>query len=161
MHNFLWMTFSVHLFWVFVGVAISLGVMMLIGRATGMLLMALFLYNVTVWTAWPSWLPDVFLVAVLASAIGIVIGVFSDNGGTLATFGAATALIIAIWLMTANSFGLSAQVDDLPDGNPGTQNTITQLENDLEDERAKRIENDNDMRRDFDRLSARLEKLEK
>ncbi|MGB3945701.1 MAG: hypothetical protein WBK76_02575 [Candidatus Saccharimonadales bacterium] len=148
MHEFLWVHISVHPFWFIIGLLVCAAAIYF-ATAAGTLLLAVYLYAVTVWTPLWSWLPDLFWLAVVAALIGLLLGLFAGGAGrSLALGGAVVALLVALILMHGHLFGSKP---DVPEGDKvGT--TFDQLQQDFDDERTKRIENDNDVREDFDRL---------
>ena len=151
MHDFLWLHISVQPFWFIIGLLVC-AVVIYFATAAGTLLLAVYLYAVTVWTPLWDWLPDLFWLAVVAALIGLLLGLFAGGAGrALAMGGAVVALLVALILMHGHLFG---SVPDVPGGNKvGT--TFKKLQKDFTDERAKRVENDNDVRRDFERLQRR------
>lgn len=158
MYDIWWIHLDWHPFWFIIALIIC-AVVARFALATGLLLAALVLYNGTVWNPWFSWLPNLFTLAVLVALVGLVWGLISasDMSRRLAVWGAAVALLLGIVLMNSDIFNASPPLDRKE---PGITGNLNRIQGNLNEEREMRIQNDNDVRRDLDKMSDRIDKLE-
>lgn len=155
--------------WFFFWLAVIVVIMVVLRAwAFGLLLLAIFLYNVTVWIPWPVWLPTLFTPIVLVTIGALIAGFFIKKPIVrwVAMAGAGAAMFIVVLLLLFSWLGLpDGEVDTLDTGDQALTEKMTgdtgvgSLQNDLDDLRAKRVEAENVMRDDFTSEIARLEKL--
>ena len=135
MHDFLWFHLAWPLFWFIIVLLVSVAVMIFVGRALGMLLMAWVIYNLTIWDPWFDEIPTLFWLAFLAGVIGIIWGLVNGGGRWLAMLGAVTALGLAILLANSDILGASPPLDR---EQPGITGQLRENKDAIDTEREER-----------------------
>lgn len=157
MREVLWITFDWPLLVFLLAVAASLVVIFKVGRALGLIILALVIYNATVWIPWWGWIPEVFAISVIAGFAGVLWGLISGGGRLIAVLGGCASLGIALVLAISSAFSVPPQVAE---DTPVVTDDVEKFESGLEAERNDRIMNDGEIRQDLDKLVERVSRLE-
>lgn len=136
MYNFLWFHLDWHPMWLIFWVVVSLVVMRL-ALATGVLLLALIIYNGFVWNSWVIWMPHLFWLALSVSLIGIIWGLVNGGGRVFALWAALAALVISVLLANSDAFGASPPLDRKV---PGITGRLNRMDARIDQEHDARIE---------------------
>lgn len=151
MFDFGLFTTSVSLGWFIILMAICVAVFIFGGPATGLVLTAVVLYNVTIWQPLFDGQKTLFWLAVIVAVIAIIWYFLSGgrSGGGLAVVAAVVALIMVLVLMLGHLFGAFERGDiDDPDA-PEVATTYDDIMEDMDDMRQKRVDAENSIREDF------------
>ena len=164
MHDFLWFHLAWPLFWFIIVLLVSVAVMVFVGRALGILVMALVIYGLTVWDPWFDEMPTLFWLAILAGVVGIICGLVNGGGRWLAWLGAITALVLAILLANSDIFGASPPLDR---EQPGITGQLRENKDAIDTEREQRKDDvfsvrkqNNELEQENNLLEERMSELE-